>query len=336
MGSLPTANVPRIDISPLFGDDGKKKAQVARAIDAATRDTGFFYAVNHGVDLPWLSRETAKFHQTISDEEKWQLAIRAYNEKNESQVRAGYSLPIPGKKAVESLCYLNPSFGPDHPRIKNKTPMHEVNVWPSEERHPGFRSFAEKYYWDVFRVSEALLRGYALALGKEENFFVQHFQRDTTLSSVVLIRYPYLENYPAPAIKTADDGTKLSFEWHKDVSLITVLYQSDVQNLQVKTAQGWLDIEPDDTGFLVNCGGYMAHITNDHYPAPVHRVKWQNAERQSLPFFVNLGWDDTVQPWKAADKDEASEEQGMCNESISYGAYLQGGLIGLIKKNGQT
>jgi isopenicillin-N synthase len=334
MGSVPAANVPRIDISPLFGDNVDEKARVARAIDVASRDTGFFYAVNHGVDLPWLSRETSKFHHSITDEERWQLAIRAYNKDNETQVRAGYSLPIPGKKAVESLCYLNPSFTPEHPRIQTKTPLHEVNLWPAEEKHPGFRSFAEKYYWDVFGVSEALLRGYALALGKEEDFFTKHFQRDTTLSSVVLIRYPFLDPYPAPAIKTADDGTKLSFEWHEDVSLITVLYQSDVQNLQVKTPQGWLDIEPDDTGFLVNCGSYMAHITNDYYPAPIHRVKWQNAERQSLPFFVNLGWEDTVHPWNPAAKDGEGKEA--VNKAISYGEYLQGGLVGLIKKNGQT
>nr|P05189.1 RecName: Full=Isopenicillin N synthase; Short=IPNS [Hapsidospora chrysogena]pir/A24567/ isopenicillin N synthase (EC 1.14.11.-) [similarity] - fungus (Acremonium sp.) [Acremonium sp.]CAA26927.1 unnamed protein product [Hapsidospora chrysogena]prf//1112222A synthetase,isopenicillin N [Hapsidospora chrysogena] len=338
MGSVPVpvANVPRIDVSPLFGDDKEKKLEVARAIDAASRDTGFFYAVNHGVDLPWLSRETNKFHMSITDEEKWQLAIRAYNKEHESQIRAGYYLPIPGKKAVESFCYLNPSFSPDHPRIKEPTPMHEVNVWPDEAKHPGFRAFAEKYYWDVFGLSSAVLRGYALALGRDEDFFTRHSRRDTTLSSVVLIRYPYLDPYPEPAIKTADDGTKLSFEWHEDVSLITVLYQSDVQNLQVKTPQGWQDIQADDTGFLINCGSYMAHITDDYYPAPIHRVKWVNEERQSLPFFVNLGWEDTIQPWDPATAKDGAKDAAKDKPAISYGEYLQGGLRGLINKNGQT
>jgi isopenicillin-N synthase len=150
----------------------------------------------------------------------------------------------------------------------------------------------------------------------------------------VLIRYPYLEDYPAPAIKNASDGTKLSFEWHEDVSLITVLYQSDVQNLQVETPQGWMDIAPDDTGYLINCGSYMAHITNNHYPAPIHRVKWINAERQSLPFFVNLGYDDTITPWDPSKPDAEGLPEG--KEPISYGQYLQGGLLGLINKNGQT
>ncbi|KAL5355071.1 hypothetical protein BJX96DRAFT_1623 [Aspergillus floccosus] len=331
MGSVAVANVPRIDVSPLFGNDLEKKMEVAKAIDAASRDTGFFYAVGHGIDVARLSASTENFHMSITEEEKWQLAIRAYNKDHQKQIRSGYYLPIAGKKAVESFCYLNPSFDRDHPRIANETPLHEVNVWPDEAKHPGFRDFAETYYWDVFQLSHALLRGYALALGKEEDFFAKHFRREDTLSSVVLIRYPYLEDYPAPAIKTADDGTKLSFEWHEDVSVITVLYQSDVQNLQVQTPQGWLDIEPDDTGYLVNCGSYMAHVTNNHYPAPIHRVKWVNAERQSLPFFVNLGYDDTVEPW-----DPANPEGRPAQEPLSYGEYLQGGLVGLIKKNGQT
>ncbi|KAL1960532.1 hypothetical protein VTO42DRAFT_7111 [Malbranchea cinnamomea] len=331
MGSVAVANVPKIDVSPLFGDDMEEKMKVARAIDAASRDTGFFYAVNHGVDLKRLSDRTREFHMSITDEEKWQLAIRAYNKEHQKQIRAGYYLPIPGKKAVESFCYLNPNFTPDHPRIKEETPCHEVNVWPDEKKHPGFREFAEQYYWDVFGLSTALLRGYALALGKEEDFFTKHFRKDDTLSSVVLIRYPYLDPYPAPAIKTASDGTKLSFEWHEDVSLITVLYQSNVQNLQVETPQGWLDIEPDDTGYLVNCGSYMAHITNNYYPAPIHRVKWVNEERQSLPFFVNLGMDDAIEPWNPAQPDAKTDKK-----AITYGEYLQHGLVDLINKNGQT
>jgi isopenicillin-N synthase len=331
MGSCQVADVPKIDISPLFGDDKEKKLQTAKAIDEASRGSGFFYAVNHGVDVKHLSKKTEEFHMSITEEEKWDLAIRAYNKEHQKQIRSGYYLPVKDKKAVESFCYLNPSFNPEHPRIKVTTPLHEVNVWPDEKKHPGFHKFAEDYFWDVFGVSTALLRGYALALGKDEDFFTRHFKREDTLSSVVLIRYPYIEDYPLAAIKTASDGTKLSFEWHQDVSLITVLYQSDIQNLQVETNQGYLDIEADNTGYLVNCGSYMAHITDNYYPAPIHRVKWVNAERQSLPFFVNLGFDDTIEPW-----DPSGSRSELDKQPISYGDYLSNGLVSLINKNGQT
>ncbi|CAF9909395.1 MAG: hypothetical protein GOMPHAMPRED_006740 [Gomphillus americanus] len=325
------ADVPVIDISALFHDDMTSKLQVAKQIDEACRGSGFFYVKNHQVNLAKLTEFTRNFHMTVTDEEKWDLAIRAYNPKHTKQIRNGYYLPVPNKKAAESFCILNPNFKPDHPRIVDMTPLHEVNVWPDESKHLGFKEFQEKYYFQVFDVSQAILRGIALALGKEETFFEQYFKKSDTLSAVSLIRYPYLDPYPPGAVKTAEDGTKLSFEWHYDVSLITVLYQSQVENLQVETPDGWKNIAANDDCYLVNGGTYMEHITQGYYPSPRHRVKWINAERQSLPFFANLGWEDTVPPFSPHGKAKNSDYIG-----LSYGEYLSNGLQGLINKNGQT
>jgi len=107
--------------------------------------------------------------------------------------------------------------------IRSKTPLHEVNVWPNQVKHPGFKEFNESFYFKMFDLSAALLRGFALALGKDETFFDEYFTKEDTLSSVRLIRYPYLDDYPP--VKTAADGTKVSFESHEDLSVITVLYQ---------------------------------------------------------------------------------------------------------------
>lgn len=72
-------------------------------------------------------------------------------------------------------------------------------------------------------MTKVLLRGFALALGKNENFFDQYYKEWDTISKLRLIRYPYLEEYPP--VKTAPDGTKISFDNHKDISLLTVLYE---------------------------------------------------------------------------------------------------------------
>jgi len=326
---LPPADVPEIDIGPLFGDDAQAKQKVANKIGLACRNPGFFYAAGHGVDVDKLSEVTHRFHMNITEEEKWKLAIRAYTRAS-PHIRNGYSLPKPGKKAVESWCFLNPNFTPEHPEIKAGTPLHEVNDWPNEEQHPGFREFQTNYYWSVFNATLMVLRGMALALGKPEKFFDDYFRKDDTLSSVALIRYPYLDPYPP--VHVAEDGTKLSFEWHKDVSLITVLYQSDVQNLQVLTDVGYQDVLANNRCFLINCGGFMDYITKGYFFAPKHRVKWINEERQSLPFFCNLGQHTRIQPFTPhqEDKDEPVEKP------MSYGEYLGGGLKALIVKNGQT
>ncbi|MGK5641712.1 2OG-Fe(II) oxygenase family protein, partial [Streptomyces sp. URMC 126] len=291
---MPSADVPTIDVSPLFGTDPDAKADVARQIDKACRGSGFFYASHHGIDVQKLQDVVNEFHRTMTDEEKHALAINAYNPAN-PRVRNGYYMAVKGKKAVESWCYLNPSFDADHPMIKAGAPMHEVNIWPDEDRHPGFRAFSEQYYRDMFRLSRHLMRGFALALGRPEDFFDAALSETDTLSAVSMIRYPYLDDYPP--VKTGPDGTKLSFEDHLDVSMITVLFQTEVQNLQVETVDGWRDLPTSGENFLVNCGTYLGYLTHDHFPAPNHRVKFRNAERLSLPFFLHAGANTTLTPF---------------------------------------
>ncbi len=322
------AKVPTIDISPLIGEDSESKRRVAVEIDRACKGLGFFYAAGHGIDVLRLQEEVNEFHRTITDEEKFRIAIHPYNAAN-PHIRNGYYMAIRGKKAVESFCFLNPSFTTDHPMIKAGAPLHEVNWWPDELAHPTFRAYCEQYYKDVFELSRGLLRGFALALGKNEDYFGPQVIFDDTLSAVSLIRYPHQEEYPPQ--KQARDGTKLSFEDHKDVSIITVLFQTPVPNLQVETPEGWLDVPVSAEHFLINCGTYMAHLTNNYYSAPVHRVKWANIERLSLPFFVHAGNDTVLEPFHPDGK-----PQGGGSQPMRYGDYLQHGLKALIEKNGQT
>jgi isopenicillin-N synthase len=324
------ADVPTIDISPLFGDSQSEKESVAHEMEKALRGSGFFYAANHGVDVQRLQDIVNEFHRTMTDDEKFDLAIRAYN-KNNQHVRNGYYMAMKGKKAVESFCYLNPSFTPQHLMIRTGAPMHEVNDWPDEAAHPGFRAFCEEYFWQVFDVSVALMRGIALALGKPEDFFDSEMSRGDTLAAVSLIRYPYLESYPP--VKTAPDGTRLSFEDHLDVSLITVLYQTVVQNLQVETPAGWLDLPTSDRDFLINAGTYLAYLTNDFLPAPNHRVKFINAERLSLPFFFHFGNNSAMETF--VPDGVPVPERGL-SPVWQYGQYLRSSLRELIDKNGQT
>ncbi|MGJ4931581.1 2OG-Fe(II) oxygenase family protein [Bradyrhizobium sp. HKCCYLS2038] len=318
-------NVPRIDIGALRDGDPCEKLALARELDEICRGAGFFYVSGHGIDVRQLAEMTAIMHRTIPAQEKFDLAIKAYNPTN-SRSRAGFYLAIEGKKAPESFCYLNPNFDADHPRIAAKAPMHEVNVWPRPRDGVDWRSFFESYYWQIFDLSQTILRGFALALGESEDFFARYFRREDTLSAVSLIRYPYLVNYPP--LQTAPDGTVLSFGDHLDVSLITVLFQTPIPNLQVESAGGYLDVPVSGTDFLVNCGTYMAHLTNGLYPARRHRVVFINKERLSLPFFVNLGDDDAP----TLDRPGGPHTR----HGLAYGHYLRHGLGDLIVKNGQT
>jgi len=326
------ANVPTIDMSPLFGNDEHAKMEVARQIDEACRGTGFFFASGHGMTcLEEFFNIVNNFHQNLTEEEKWKMAIAAYEPKHTDHVLTGYYLPIKDKKTVQSFYLQNPSFNPDHPLIKAKTPLHEVNIWPDEAKYPGFRKFTENYYFTTFNMSRVLLRGFALALGKDERFFDKFFNREDTMSSMRLIRYPFIDPYPEGAIKTAKDGELLSFETHRDVSLLTVLYQPQVSNLQVDTLEGYQNIRADSGTFLVNGGLFLERISNDYFKTPLHRVKYVNAERLSLPFFVHLAYDSVIEPSSPDDPTAPPKYP-----AVLYGEFFQEERLVLIKKNGQT
>lgn len=326
------AEVPTIDIGPLFTSNFEEKLKVAKEIKEICRfGCGFFYIKNHNISQETLDLLVSKcqdLHKRMSDEEKYEIAIFAYNKVNIKQKRNGYYLPIKGKKAVESYDYLNPNFDSNHPMIIKGIPLHEVNVWPNEEKFSGLRQFLEEYYFKMFALAEAILSGLALAIGKEENFFKPYFTKEDTLSCQRLIRYPYLEEYPPRLI--AEDGTELNFGSHVDVSLISIGYLPFCDPIQVEFNGKYYDIPGSDDPLLVNIGGFFELLTKGYFKSPVHRVKWFNIERLSLPFFVNLSYNSEIKPFWPEDFEETNEP------SLKYGEYLENGINNLIKTNGQT
>ena len=67
--------IPTIDLSPLRGGSDAAKRDVARQIDAACRDTGFFLVAGHGVpaDLIQKTRQRAIDFFALPDAEKMKV-----------------------------------------------------------------------------------------------------------------------------------------------------------------------------------------------------------------------------------------------------------------------
>jgi isopenicillin-N synthase len=63
----------------------------------------------------------------------------------------------------------------------------------------------------------------------------------------------------------------------------------------------------------------------------VHRVKFVNAERLSLPFFVNLGYYSKIEPFTPHDPNAPAAKS-----AITYGQYFEKARLDLVHKNGQT
>jgi isopenicillin N synthase-like dioxygenase len=58
---------------------------------------------------------------------------------------------------------------------------------------------------------------------------------------------------------------------------------------------GWIDVEPSSTNFVVNTGQAMSRWTNDTYKANDHRVRFENVERISVPFFVEPAYNTPIE-----------------------------------------
>jgi isopenicillin-N synthase len=204
----------------MYGSDLSAKMNVARQIDAACRINGFFQISNHGVDLTGVNNKALAFFKSLSAEEKFQLASRRFNPKSKNTYRGYTAASVSGK---ETFDIGNKAFDSEHALIKAGVPLHDVQVWPKEEKLPGFREFFENYFVRMLELSRVVLRGFALALGKEESFWDDKVNLADSMTTLRLNFYPFLDDIEP--VETGEDGTKLGCPTHKDSVLITIILQ---------------------------------------------------------------------------------------------------------------
>ena len=238
--------IPTINISSLYGDDKISKQQVAREIDAVCRKSGFFQISNHHIDkdlLKTLTTETFRFFKNLNIDQKMSMARKKFNPKNSHVYRGFFPATVNGKEGFD---IGNPDE--NHEIFKLNLPLNEITQWPNEADLPGFRDFYQDFYQKMTNLARVVLRGFALASGKEENFFDDKVRYEDCMSTLRLNYYPFLDNIEA--VEIAPDGTRLGCETHKDSSLITILFQP-IEGLQVETESGWVDVPPSDFLFVV-------------------------------------------------------------------------------------
>ena len=311
--------LPVIDMSPLLRGTPQASARVAREIDDACRDSGFFYVTGHGVDPQILSRLEAASWRFFSLPENVKLEIAM--EKGGRAWRGFFPLGgelTSGKPDLKEGVYFGSELAPDHPRVRAGVPLHGQNLFPDQV--PELRAAVLDYLAALTRTAHALMEGIALALGLERRYFADHYTADPT----ILFR---IFHYPAPP--PGDDGWGVGE--HTDYGLLTLLAQDDVGGLQVKTTRGWIDAPPLDNGFVCNIGDMLDRLTGGVYRSTPHRVRNAGGKgRLSFPFFFDPDFDAEIVPLPHAtphDRDDSAERWDKANVHAfrgTYGAYLMG------------
>ena len=271
--------LPIIDVSALRGGDADARRAVGREFRRACLDLGFMYVVGHGVDRALradvLAQSAAFF--AISDEKKLaiDMSLSPYNRGYEPL--GGQTLEDGAPPDLKEGFYIGEEISLDHARLREGSFNLGPNQWPANL--PGFETTMMTYYAEMLALGETLMRGIALSLGLEEDYFAD-FCRDP-LTALKLLHYP-----PQPA--NPDPGEK-GCGAHTDFGGITMLMQDDNGGLQVLGKDGrWLHAPPVPDAYVVNLADMISRWTNDMYRSTLHRViNVSGKERYSVPFFFS-------------------------------------------------
>jgi isopenicillin N synthase-like dioxygenase len=264
-------HLPVIDVS-----GGIERA--APDIDAACRETGFFFLVGHGVSRDLRDRLDALAREffALPDAEKAEIDMSRGGRAWRGWFPIGGELTSGAPDMKEGLY-----FGQELP--PSDTPLHGPNLFPA--RPEGLRAAVLEYIDVVTALGHELLRGMAIGLGLDGDWF----DRNLTADPLVLFRI-----FHYPALGATDD--RWSVGEHTDYGLITILGQDDAGGLMVRSPRGWIDVPALPDAFVVNLGDMLERMTGGRYRSTPHRVHNTTRDRISYPLFLDPAWNAEVLP----------------------------------------
>jgi isopenicillin N synthase-like dioxygenase len=310
------SSLPFIDVSALVSGSGDRCA-IAKALDGACRECGFFYVTGHGVDPALIERLERLSREFFALDLDTKLAIRM---ERAGRAWRGY-FPVggeltSGKPDWKEGIYFGTELPADHPLVRAGTPLHGPNLFP--DRPAGLRQTVLEYMAELTRLGHALMAGLGLGLGLEETYFADRY----TSEPLTLFR---IFNYPVPP---ADAAPVMGVGEHTDYGVLTILAQDDVGGLQVRSRSRWIEAPPFPGSFVCNIGDMLDRMTGGLYRSTPHRVQNRGRrDRLSLPFFFDPNFHAEVRPIDLRnrvldDKDERWDRASVHTFQGTYGEYI--------------
>lgn len=308
---LNQSQLPVIDVAPLVQGDIANK--VAAEIGIACRQQGFFYVVGHGVDRELQARLEQLSRQFFSLDLEAKMAIRMElgGRAWRGYFPVGSELTSGHPDAKEGI-YFGSELPADHPKVTAGIPLHGRNLFPDI---PDFRTTLLDYLDAMTALSHAIMRGMALSLGLDADFFRMHYTDDPTILFRIF-HYPPASHQEG--VETWGVGE------HTDYGLLTVLKQDEEGGLQVKSESAWIDAPPIPDSFICNIGDMLDRMTGGLYRSTPHRVKKQTERgRLSFPFFFDPNFDAEIEPiFPSQPAQERWDGTDLQEISGTYGQYL--------------
>jgi isopenicillin N synthase-like dioxygenase len=278
-----SVHLPVIDISCLtrVGGSPEDKEELGRQIKAACTDHGFFYVAGHGVS-------------TEAQNEAFSASASFFDMPNEDK----RAIPFSSGGFTRGYIGMGEESGSDRLEVKeafsygyewredNKergtegNPMQGPNRWPSPISFPSsHRESLNGYYKEACRVSHAVTKGLALALGEKEEFLDKFCENGDSISLMRLFKYyPYSHGDAVAASLSPGDEMKererTGSSPHTDWGFLTlIMQQGDVTGLELWHKEAWHPVPPIPGTLLVNIGDYISLLTKGSFKSPV--IVWR-------------------------------------------------------------
>jgi len=255
--TLDESLIPVVDIQPLR--DGTDAKRVAKLLHAASQTLGFIYIKGHGIPENIINKARAGAYEFFDQPEPIKTLVKI-TAKHRGWLGQGGAKMKDGAKAdlKESFIW---GLEDDNSQGLVDHDLRGENIWPKEL--PEMRGQSMSYFQYAHQVAHHLMRGFALGLDLEEDFFLKTASRPLSRASYVY--------YPA---QPADLGSsQFGVGPHTDFGVLTVLCQDSVGGLQVQDANGdWIQAPPIEGTLIVNVADLLSRWTDGAYKSTPHRV----------------------------------------------------------------
>ena len=283
--------IPILDIGPYLADEPGARGRLGSEIAKTAADTGFFVVVNHGIPQSTIDGCFVAASAFFDRDTALKTALKV-GDLNIGYLPYGAQIVRTSKINVNTKPNLSESFYivndllPDDPRIVAADPLYGLNRWPTDM--PGFKAATMAYVEAMTGLAGRMVSAVATALELPPDYFTAAFTDEPT-RTLRLIRYPKHDG--------AEDN-QFGFAPHIDTNFLTLLAQSALPGLEVRTAQGeWIRPAAIPGAFVVNTGEMLGRYSNDRFIATPHRViNDNNALRHAIPFFYGPGLNAVIAP----------------------------------------
>ncbi len=283
--------IPVLDIGDYLAGRPGARAALAEQIAKACHDTGFMVIRNHGIDQALIDGCFAAAAVFFDRDETYKLQYKVgdlnigYLPYGAQIVRTS-KINVNTKPNLSESFYITTDLSPDDPRIVAGDPLYGLNRWPSDM--PAFKQATLAYFSAMRPLAEKMVSVLGTSLGLPDDYFVREFTAEPSCT-LRLIRYP--------SHGGAEDN-QFGFAPHIDTNFLTLLAQSALPGLEVRTTDGnWIRPISIPGSFVVNTGEMLGRYSNDRYIATPHRVINDNNQiRHAIPFFYGPGLQAIIKP----------------------------------------